>query len=90
LQNCVYVNMLFCMRTTLDINDELLRQVKRRAADEGTSLRAVIESALRAHLGRSPKRDGYRLRWRTERGRLQPGARIEDREALFDLMEGRR
>jgi hypothetical protein len=82
--------MFFCMRTTLDLNDELLRQVKRRAADEGTSLRAVIEGALRAHLGRLRKREDYRLRWRTEKGRLQPGARIEDREALFDLMEGRR
>ena len=82
--------MLFCMRTTLDINDELLRQVKRRAADERTSLRAVIESALRAHI-RPPRRGtSYRLRWRTEKCRLRPGVRIEDRDALFDLMEDRR
>ena len=78
------------MRTTLDINDELLRQVKRRAADEGTSLRAVIESALRSHVGRPRGGTKYRLRWRTEKGRLRPGVRIEDRDALFDLMEERR
>ena len=82
--------MLFCMRTTLDINDELLRQVKRRAADEGTSLRAVIESALRAHIGRPRRGTSYRLRWRTEKGRVRPAVRIEDRDALFDLIEDRR
>jgi len=82
--------MLFCMRTTLDINDELLRQVKRRAADEGTSLRAVIEGALRAHIGRPRRGKTYRLRWRTEKGRMRPAVRIEDRDALFDLMDDRR
>jgi hypothetical protein len=77
------------MRTTIEIGDELLRQAKRRAADQGASLRAVIEAALRAYL--SPRRGprGYRLRWRSEHGRLQPGVRLDDREALFDLMDGR-
>jgi hypothetical protein len=78
------------MRTTLDINDELMRQVKRRAADDGTSLRAVIEGALRAHFGRPKRGRGYRLRWRTEKGRARPGVRVEDRGALFDLMDDRR
>ena len=78
------------MRTTLEINDELLRQVKRRAADERTSLRAVIEGALRAHIGRPRPGTSYRLRWRTEKGRLRPGVRVENRDALFDLMEARR
>jgi len=78
------------MRTTLDINDELMRQVKRRAADEGTTLRAVIEGALRAHVGRAKRGRSYRLSWRTEKGRSRPGVRIEDRSALFDLMEDRR
>lgn len=77
------------MRTTLDINDELMRQVKRRAADDGTSLRAVIEGALRAHVGRPKRGAGYRLRWRTEKGRARPAVRVEDRGALFDLMEDR-
>jgi predicted transcriptional regulator len=78
------------MRTTIELNDELLRRVKRRAADEGTSVRAIVERALREHLGRAPLRTRrYRLAWRTERGRLQPGVRLEDRDALFDLMDGR-
>jgi len=81
--------MLLCMRTTIDLNDELLRAVKRLAADEGVSVRQIVENALRAHLKGSVKQGQYKLRWRTEHGRLQPGVRLDDRDALFDLMEGR-
>jgi hypothetical protein len=77
------------MRTTLDLNDQLLRQAKKRAADEQSSLRAVVESALRLYLSGRHRRPGYKLRWRTESGRLLPGVRLEDREALWDLMDGR-
>jgi hypothetical protein len=77
------------MRTTVDISDELLRLAKRRAADSGIPLRQVVEAALRQYLASPQKRASYRLRWRTERGRLQPGVRLDDRDALFDLMDGR-
>jgi len=77
------------MRTTIDITDELLREARRAAAEEGISVREVVHRALRLFLGRSPPRKGYRLRWRTEKGRLLPGVRLDDRDALFDLMEGR-
>lgn len=82
--------MLLCMRTTIDVNDALLRAAKRRAAEQGQTLREVVEAALHAYLGASKPRSGYTLRWRPERGRLQPGVRLEDRDALWDLMEGRR
>jgi hypothetical protein len=78
------------MRTTIELNDELLRLAKRRAADEGTTLREIIERALRKHLEPGGSRRKYKLRWRTERGRLQPGVRLDDRDLLFDVMEGRR
>jgi hypothetical protein len=76
------------MRTTIEIADELFRQVKTRAADEGIPLRQVIEAALRMYiLGRRSKGQ-HCLQWRTESGRIQPGVRLGDRDALFDLMEG--
>lgn len=83
---CVPRDMLLCMRTTLDLNDELLRAAKRLANREGTTLKAVVERALRSLLKPAPRK-GYRLRWRTERGRLLPGVILEDRDALFDVME---
>jgi Ribbon-helix-helix protein, copG family len=84
--------MFFCMRTTLDLNDELMRQVKHRAADEGLTLRELFEQALRAHLSRRLQSSrSYRLRWRAEGGGLKSGVSPADFEhgaTLRDLMDG--
>jgi Arc/MetJ family transcription regulator len=82
--------MLPCMRTTIEISDELCRQLKRKAADDGVTIRQVVENALRVYLGKQTRRKGYELKWKTERGRILPGVRLDDRDALFDLMDGRR
>ena len=77
------------MRTTMDISDELLRKAKRRAADEQVPLREVVEAALRRYLSGKTSGGRYKLRWKVERGTLQPGVNLDDRDALFDLMDGR-
>jgi len=77
------------MRTTVDLNDELFRRAKRHAVRERITLRALIERALRAHLGAPRPQRRYTLQWHAETGRVLPGVRLEDRDALFDLMEGR-
>lgn len=74
----------------MDLSDDLLRRAKKRAADEGVPLRDLVEDALRRYLSGPQKRGAYKLRWGTERGRLQPGVNLDDRDALFDLMDGRR
>jgi Arc/MetJ family transcription regulator len=78
------------MRTTIEINDQLFRAAKRQAADRGTSLREVVDAALRQHLGKAKGATGYALQWTTESGKLQPGVDLTDRDALFDIMDGRR
>lgn len=78
------------MRTTIELNDELLRAAKRRAAEERKSLRQVVEAALRLFLTRPRRAAAYGLTWQTERGRVQPGVRLDDRGVLFDVMEARR
>jgi len=78
------------MRTTLDLDDRLVRSAKRRALDQGTTLTAVIEAALHQHLAprpRSPK--PFRLQLLTKRGRLLPGVDLADRDSLYERMEGR-
>jgi len=82
--------MLMFMRTTLEINDDLFRRAKRRAADESASFRTVVEDALRLYLARKAKAPGYRWRWRTESGTIQPGVQLDDRNALFELMDDAR
>jgi Arc/MetJ family transcription regulator len=78
------------MRTTIDIGDELFRQAKKKAADDRVTLKEVVEAALRNYLSRRPQRRRYRLRWTPEKGRLLPGVNLDDRDALFDLMDGRK
>ena len=80
--------MLLCMRTTMDISDELMRRAKKKAADDGVPLRDVMEAALRRYLSEKPVANGYKLRWTTEKGELMPGVDLDDRDSLFDLMDG--
>lgn len=79
------------MRTTLDIDDALLAEAKRRAAEKGTTLTALVEHALAAALaGRADGGPRYRLAWKTHRGSSPPTVDVADRDRLLDWMEGRR
>ena len=49
------------MKTTLDIQDELLARAKRHARRTGRPLRAVVEEGLRQVLSRETRRTHYRL-----------------------------
>ena len=83
--------MLLCMRTTLDINDGLMREAKKIAAQTGQTLTRVIEDALRERLAREKAgaSHAFKLRWVTVRGRIQPGVDPTDRDSLYERMEGR-
>jgi plasmid stability protein len=78
------------MRTTLVLDDHLARKLKKRAADEGRTLTAVIEEALRQYLA-PPRASGrpFKLQLMTKKGRLVPGVDFTDRNALYERMEGR-
>ena len=75
-------------RTTLKLDEDLLRGLKEKAAREGTTLQAVANDLLRQGLTAPVARD-YRLEILTWKADLQPGVDLLDRDALFDLMEGR-
>ncbi len=78
------------MRTTLDLDDRLLGDLKRQAAERGVSLRALVNELLRCSLELPRRRPKYRFAWKVDlRGAIQPGVRLNDRKSLFDLMDGR-
>ena len=78
--------MLICMRTTLNIDDELFRKAKREASDRGITLTRFIEDAVRRAL--APKRDEpYVFRWRTYTGGGTPAVDPADRDALYDWLD---
>ena len=77
------------MRTTINLPDDLLVQIKRRAADSRTTVTAFIEDAVREALTRHRKRaraTQAELRTYGERG-LQPGVDLDDSVALLDVMD---
>jgi hypothetical protein len=77
------------MRTTIRLDDRLLRDLKRLAASSGRTLTAVIEDALRQALARSQQRTARgRIELPTFRGDgLRPGVDLDDSAALLDVME---
>ena len=79
------------MRTTIRINDRLLTEAKKLAAERGSTLTAVIEDSLRAAISRrKPGKRPSKFRFPTFKGGgLQPGVDLDDTSALLDLMEGR-
>lgn len=79
--------MVFHMKTTLNIDDTVMAQLKREAARQGRTMSELVETALR-NLFRSQKKTAE----------LSPlpmfhsgGALVDiaDRDALYQAMEGR-
>lgn len=83
--------MLLCMRTTLDIDENLLRKAKERARKTHRTLTGVIEDSLRQTLTGTPPgtAPAHTCALKTVRGVLLPGVDVSDRDSLYERMEGR-
>jgi len=79
------------MRTTLTIQDSLLRKAKQVSLERNLSVGEVVEEALRLTLGAQAKgRPAQRRKLKTFRGDgLQPGVDLTSSAALLEVMEGR-
>ena len=79
------------MRTTIRMDDELLRRAKAHAARTGTTLTRLIEDAVRQLLSRrrvSKVREPVCLPTFSGEG-VQPGVDLDDTAALVELMDER-
>jgi len=77
--------MVICMKTTLNISDVTMGELRREAARQGRTMSELVEAALRTML---------RPRTRTEKLPPLPefstgGARVNvaNRDALYEVME---
>ena len=78
------------MKTTLNFDDRLLRAAKQRAASEGETLTKLIEKALRRYLNPpAAKGKRFRLKLVVKKGRAATGIDWDDRDSVYDRMEGR-
>lgn len=76
------------MRTTLNVEDSLYRDLKVRAAQEGLTVTSVIEEALRAYLHGSTVRASAELPVLAESGGPLPGVDLRDPQTVFDALYG--
>ena len=76
------------MKTTLNLDDQVLRHAKERATRDGITLTRFVENALRAKLmATSRKGPGFKLKIVTVKGKRPPNVDVSDREALYDVID---
>jgi Ribbon-helix-helix protein, copG family len=84
------IDMVFHMKTTLNIDDTVMGRLRREAARQGKTMSELVEAALRLLFHSGSRKSKPRLRppptFRSG-GHLVD---IADRDALYDVMEGRR
>jgi hypothetical protein len=73
------------MKTTVELPDDLVIEVKKAAAERRTTIRDLVERGLRRELAAgTPRRRGRRgVRWVTVDGGLPPGLDVSDRAAMY-------
>ncbi len=78
------------MRTTVNLDDHLLRQAKELAAQSHRTLTSVLEDALRETLGRTaenPRPNRVELPVSDREPGTLPGVDLDSSASLLDLME---
>jgi hypothetical protein len=76
------------MKTTLEIDETVMRELKARAAREGSTMSEVVESALRTYLAAEPPAQKLPPleTWDFGGWNVDPA----DREAMGELIDGER
>lgn len=75
------------MKTTIEIEDHLLRQAKKVAIDRGWTLRQMVESALRREVLATPKPNRGPIRWVSGSGHFPEGVDFSSREKMWEWLE---
>jgi len=84
-------NMVSHMKTTLNIDETVMRRLRKEAARRGTTMSQLVEAGLRRILGEEPASASSRRalrplpRWRSGGARVD----VANRDTLYDLMDGR-
>ena len=81
------------MKTTVELPEDLLLAAKRKALETRTTLRNILERALRQELRQGGGRPAHRprqIRWVTSAGGLPPGLDLSDRSQMWGWMQKER
>ena len=84
------VNMLTLMKTTVRMDDHLYRRVKARAAEEGRTVAAVLEDAVRIGMDTTePSNEEAERYFPTplDIGSFRPGIDINSNSSILDALD---
>jgi hypothetical protein len=84
------LDMVFHMKTTLNIDDTVMDRLRREAARQGKTMSELVEAALRLLFHEHKRAAKKKLRPLPRFHGGKPLVDIADRNALYDAMEGRR
>lgn len=81
--------MLICMRTTLNLDDNLVRRAKERAASRDRTLTSVIEEALERLLAEETRirQKPYRVPVGPRPSGVRPGVDLNDPRAIREILD---
>ncbi|HKU98306.1 MAG TPA: hypothetical protein VJR58_23650 [Vineibacter sp.] len=71
------------MKTTIEISDSLLREIRKLAAREGVTLRVMVERGLHRVIADTKRSTPFKLRQASFKGK---GLRAEVRDASWDKL----
>ena len=75
------------MKTTLNLNDQVLKNAKEQAARDGITLTAFVEQALKAKLLQETEQVAYSFRPKVVKGSRPPNVDISERDALYEVID---
>ena len=79
------------MRTTVNLDDHLLKDLKQLAAKTGRTMTSIIEDAIRQAVRPQKPATRKKLRLTVVDGKgLRPGVDLDDSASLLDLMDRRK
>ena len=75
------------MKTTLNLDDRVLKNAKAQAARDGITLTAFVEQALKARLLQENEKTAYSFQPRVVTGSKPPNVDISERDALYEVID---
>ncbi len=89
---CLYVStgMLVCMRTSMNLPDSLMRQVRARADSSHRTVTSLVEQALRELLARDEGSESEEVLPTYGSSGTRPLVDIDDRDQLYAALDAER
>jgi len=79
--------MAMNMKTTLNLDDQVMKNAKARAARDGITFTALVEDAIRAKLLQDPHTVKYQFKPNIITGNKPPNVDISERDALYEVID---